>query len=79
MTSSEPASDAAPDSDTDTDAADSFAGEPTRVVERDGVTYTLLGTAHVSQASVQAVHDHLACDEFDAVAVELCPSRHRAL
>ena len=26
---------------------DLFAGQPVRVVERDGVRYTLLGTAHV--------------------------------
>ena len=56
-----------------------FADEPVLEVERDGVHYTLLGTAHVSQASVDAVHHHLENGEFDAVAVELCASRHRAL
>ncbi|MFU8877859.1 MAG: TraB/GumN family protein [Wenzhouxiangellaceae bacterium] len=68
---------------TDHDAADpstpDFADEPVRVVERDGVHYTLLGTAHVSHASVNAVRRHLESGEFDAVAVELCQSRHRAL
>ncbi len=34
---------------------DLYAGQPVRVVERDGVRYTLLGTAHVSRASVEAV------------------------
>lgn len=61
------------------DPATDFAGEPVVQVERNGVHYTLLGTAHVSQASVDAVRDHLAGDEFDAVAIELCASRHRAL
>ena len=56
-----------------------FADEPVQEIERDGVHYTLLGTAHVSQASVDAVHHHLENGEFDVVAVELCASRHRAL
>jgi len=43
------------------------------------VHYTLLGTAHVSRASVDAVYHHLEHGKFDAVAVELCASRHRAL
>ena len=30
-------------------------GQPHAIVERDGVRYTLLGTAHVSQASVEVV------------------------
>jgi len=56
-----------------------FADEPVREVERDGVRYTLLGTAHVSRASVDAVRHHLEHGNFDAVAVELCASRFRAL
>lgn len=31
---------------------DGLQGQPHAIVERDGVRYTLLGTAHVSQASV---------------------------
>ena len=56
-----------------------LAGQPVRVVERDGVHYTLLGTAHVSAASVQAVEQALASGQFDAVAVELDPQRLQAL
>jgi pheromone shutdown-related protein TraB len=56
-----------------------FADEPVREIERDGVHYTLLGTAHVSRASVDAVRSHLESGEFDAVAIELCESRHKAL
>jgi pheromone shutdown-related protein TraB len=56
-----------------------FGDEPVREIERDGVHYTLLGTAHVSATSVEAVRHHLQHGAFDAVAVELCPSRHRAL
>lgn len=56
-----------------------FAGQPVRVVERDGVRYTLLGTAHVSHASVQAVEAAIDSGRFDAVAVELDPQRLQAL
>lgn len=56
-----------------------FANEPVVEVERDGVHYTLLGTAHVSRASVDAVRRQIDDGRFDAVAIELCPSRHRAL
>ncbi|MCA1777990.1 MAG: TraB/GumN family protein [Xanthomonadaceae bacterium] len=68
--------------DAASDAADSrhdFADEPVREIECNGVHYTLLGTAHVSQASVEAVRRHIAKGAFDAVAIELCQSRHRAL
>ena len=56
-----------------------LAGQPVRIVERDGVRYTLLGTAHVSQASVQAVEQAIDSAQFDAVAVELDPQRLQAL
>ncbi|MGH8054232.1 MAG: TraB/GumN family protein [Stenotrophomonas sp.] len=58
---------------------DVLAGQPVRIVERDGVRYTLLGTAHVSQASVQAVEHAIGSGQFDAVAVELDPQRLQAL
>lgn len=54
-------------------------GQPIQVVERDGVRYTLLGTAHVSHASVAAVDAMLASRPFDAVAVELCEARHQSM
>lgn len=60
-------------------ASDALAGQPLEQVERDGVHYTLLGTAHVSQASVDAVDHLLATRRFDAVAVELCEPRFQAL
>jgi pheromone shutdown-related protein TraB len=54
-------------------------GQPVREVIRDGVHYTVLGTAHVSQASVDAVEALLREQTFDAVAVELCDSRYDAI
>lgn len=52
---------------------------PLRRIARDGTTYTLLGTAHVSRASADDVAALLETGAFDAVAVELCPARHQAL
>ncbi len=40
---------------------------------------TVLGTAHVSRSSADEVNRLLATGDYDAVAVELCPSRHNAL
>ena len=54
-------------------------GQPHAIVERDGVRYTLLGTAHVSQASVDAVRSAIADGGYDAVAVELDEPRLQAL
>ncbi|HET8818266.1 MAG TPA: TraB/GumN family protein, partial [Xanthomonadaceae bacterium] len=56
-----------------------FAGQPTAVVERDGVRYTLLGTAHVSRASVDCVRAAVDSGDFDAVAIELDAQRMQAL
>ncbi len=56
-----------------------LASQPVEHVERDGVHYMLLGTAHVSRASVAAVEAALAEGEYDAVAVELCESRAQGM
>ena len=40
---------------------------------------TLLGTAHVSRTSAEAVSAMLGSGGYDAVAVELCPSRYNAI
>ena len=58
---------------------DALTGQPTAIVERDGVRYTLLGTAHVSKASVDAVRGAIASGAFDQIAVELDPQRLQAL
>ncbi len=60
-------------------AAFDLASQPHAVVERDGVRYTLLGTAHVSRASVDAVRAAIATGRYDAVAVELDEQRLRAM
>lgn len=53
--------------------------QPHAIVEREGVRYTLLGTAHISQASVDAVNAELASGRYDTIAVELDAQRHVAL
>jgi pheromone shutdown-related protein TraB len=54
-------------------------GQPRAIVEREGVRYTLLGTAHVSRASIDAVEAAVGSGAFDAIAVELDAQRHRAM
>lgn len=56
-----------------------FGDEPVEHVTRDGVDYALLGTAHVSRTSAEAVKRLLESGDYDAVAVELCASRYQAL
>lgn len=53
--------------------------QPLRNVVRDGVEYTLIGTAHVSRASAEAVREMSTSGEFDAIAVELCQARYDSL
>jgi pheromone shutdown-related protein TraB len=48
-------------------------------VQRDGVEYVVLGTAHVSRSSMEAVQALLDHERFDAVAVELCGSRAQGM
>lgn len=55
--------------------------EPIREAHVGATQYTLLGTAHVSRASVDKVAELLGPDglEVDAVAVELCRSRAQSM
>ncbi len=56
-----------------------FEGQPLKRIQRDGVLYTLIGTAHVSRASADAVRHMAENGDYDAIAVELCPARFDAL
>lgn len=60
-------------------SGDLLQDQPIRRIRRDGIEYTILGTAHVSRASAEAVKELVATGEFDAVAVELCQARYDAL
>ncbi len=55
------------------------AEQPLSHIERDGIHYTLIGTAHVSRASADAVQTMASSGDYDAIAVELCPARYDAL
>jgi len=66
-------------SETDLALLPALQGQPIERVQRDGVEYVVLGTAHVSRSSVDAVEALLAHEHFDAVAVELCDSRAQSM
>jgi pheromone shutdown-related protein TraB len=53
--------------------------EPLKTVRVNDCNITLLGTAHVSKASADKVQELIATGKYDAVAVELCPSRHKVI
>jgi pheromone shutdown-related protein TraB len=65
--------------ETDLALLPALQGQPIERVQRDGVEYLMLGTAHVSRNSVDAVEALLAHEHFDAVAVELCDSRAQSM
>jgi pheromone shutdown-related protein TraB len=65
--------------ETDLALLPALQGQPIERVQRDGVEYVMLGTAHVSRTSVDAVDALLAHEHFDAVAVELCDSRAQSM
>ena len=73
-----------PDTDVVAPTADAaplsaMQGQPVERVQRDGVEYVILGTAHVSRSSVEAVDALLESEHFDAVAIELCASRAQSM
>ncbi|TPG50778.1 TraB/GumN family protein [Rhodanobacter glycinis] len=66
-------------SETEVTLLPALQGQPIERVQRDGVEYVVLGTAHVSRSSMEAVDALLAHEPFDAVAVELCESRAQSM
>lgn len=56
-----------------------FDGQPLIEARVNDIEYTLLGTAHVSKASVDAVRHLVSTREFDLIAVELDEHRHQSL
>jgi pheromone shutdown protein TraB len=76
--SSDPRNDRSTTAPSATSGGNDVAG-PRAVVRRDGVTFTLLGTAHVSPASADEVEHAIASGAFDAVAIELDANRHAAI
>jgi len=64
---------------TDAETRESANKEPIVTITRNNTSITILGTAHVSRASAEKVLELIQTGEYDAVAVELCPSRHNAI
>ena len=62
-----------------TTPADALADQPIARVRRGDVEYVILGTAHVSRVSADAVRAILDRETFDAVAVELCEPRFQSM
>ncbi len=60
-------------------APDPLLDQPHAIIERDGVRYTLLGTAHISKTSVDVVKAAIAGGAYDTIAVELDPQRAQAI
>jgi pheromone shutdown-related protein TraB len=65
--------------ETDSALLPALQGQPIERVQRDNVEYVVLGTAHVSRVSVDAVNALLDNEHFDAVAIELCDSRAQSM
>ena len=50
-----------------------------KTIQHNGCTITLVGTAHVSHKSVELVEEKIRTGDYDCIAVELCPARHKNL
>lgn len=64
---------------TEPSSNNSSSKEPIKTISIDNHSITMLGTAHVSKASADKVQEMIATGQYDAVAVELCPSRYKAI
>ena len=53
--------------------------EPQHSLIIDDSRITLLGTAHVSRASAEAVKQMIRSQQYDVVCIELCQSRYNSL
>ena len=53
--------------------------QPLEELEVNNTHITVLGTAHVSKASADAVAELVHSGKFDIVAIELCDNRHQSI
>ncbi len=56
-----------------------LAEQPHKIISQDGKNFIILGTAHVSQTSVDKVNELLETEQFDTVAIELDDMRYEAM
>ena len=60
-------------------SVDNLTAQPSKVIRIAGTEITILGTAHVSKSSADAVRQLIESNRFDAVAIELCQSRYDSI
>jgi len=53
--------------------------EPHKIIQLAECKITLLGTAHVSRQSVEAVREQIVNGSYDAIAIELCDGRFTSM
>lgn len=53
--------------------------QPLEEVLVNNANITILGTAHVSKASAEAVRELIESNQFDTIAIELCESRYKSI
>lgn len=57
----------------------SAESQPIEEIQVNNTNITILGTAHVSKASADAVRRLIESNQFDVIAIELCESRHKSI
>ncbi len=53
--------------------------QPIEEIQVNNTNITILGTAHVSKASANAVRELIESNQFDTIAIELCESRYKSI
>ncbi|MFK7795487.1 MAG: TraB/GumN family protein [Gammaproteobacteria bacterium] len=53
--------------------------QPIEEIQVNNTKITILGTAHVSKASADAVQELIETNQFDVIAIELCDSRYKSI
>lgn len=53
--------------------------QPIEEIQVNNTTITIIGTAHVSKASADAVRELIESNQFDVIAIELCDSRYKSI
>jgi pheromone shutdown-related protein TraB len=57
----------------------SAESQPLEEIQISNTKITILGTAHVSKASADAVRELVESNQFDVIAIELCDSRYKSI
>ena len=60
-------------------SADNISSQPCKKIRLNNTEITILGTAHISKTSAEAVKSLIESNNFDVVAIELCQSRYDSI